>query len=138
MTAFGPERMKRTGWRKKHKMGLSLHNGYFCYGWNHGWIPWAPEWVKHGIVAVWNSTYCMIHGHDDILVQLYKAQVAEGDPDVEPPNCTRCCTELPVDGKYVAPVKEPWWTKPPTKEEIASWNELAEQPDPPEDLPDPS
>jgi hypothetical protein len=119
-------------------MGLALSGGgYLCYGWNHGWIPWAPEWLKHAIVAVWNAIYCMKNGHDDILVDLYRAQVAEGD-DPEPPCCSRCCTELPVDGKYVTPAREPWWKKPPSKEEIAEWNELAQQPDPPEDFPDPS
>ena len=80
----------------------------------------------------------MIHGHDDTLVELYKYEIKEGNLDIEPPSCSRCCTELPVDGKYITPVKEPWWKKKPSKEEIASWKELAEQPDPPEDFPDPS
>jgi hypothetical protein len=129
---------KKPNWRHKRKMGLVLHGGYFCYGWKHGWIPWAPEWFKHAVVHVWNSMYCMRHGHDDMLVDLYKAFIAEGEIDPEPPSCGRCLTELPVDGKYVTPVKAPWWTKPPSKEEIAEWKELALQPDLPEDSPDPS
>ena len=133
---FRKKNSRKAGWRRKFKMGLSLHDGYFCYGMNHGWIPWAPEWIKHAIVNVWNSIYCMIHGHDTILVDLYKALVKE-NPDEEPPKCSRCCTELPVDGVYV-PAKEPWWKKPPTQAEIDEWNQLAEQPDPPEDFPDPS
>ena len=118
------------------KLGLSLIGGYFGYGYNHGWIPWAPEWVKHAIVSVWNSIYCMAHGHDTIGVDLYKALVEE-NPNEEPPHCVRCCTELPVDGKYVRS-PEPWWKKSPSKEEIAAWNALAQQPDLPEDSPDPS
>ncbi len=127
---------KRKSWH--NRMGLSLHQGYLCYGHDFGWIPWAPQWVKHAIVSVWNSIYCMRHGHDTMLVDLYKAFLAEGETDPEPPSCSRCCTELPVDGKYVTPVKEPWWKKAPSKEEIAEWNELAQQPDLPEDSPDPS
>lgn len=123
----------------KHKMGLACGGrGYLCYGWKHGWIPWAPEWFKHAIVAVWNNVYCMIHGHDTMLVDLYKCFIAEGRTDSEPPVCSYCCTELPVDGKYVTPVKEPWWKKRPSKEEIAEWNALAELPDPPDTPPDPS
>jgi len=119
-------------------MGLVLYHGHFDYGYNHGWIPWAPEWVKHAIVAVWNSMHCMVHGHDTTLVDLYKCFLAEGQIDPEPPTCCNCLTELPVDGKYVTPVKEPWWKKRPSKEEIAEWNALVESPDLPEDSPDPS
>ncbi len=135
MARIGMMRMKRSGWHRR--MGLTFYDGHaLAYGHEHGALMWAPEWVKHAIVAVWNSIFCMIHGHDTMLVDLYKVLVEE-NPDEEPPSCSRCCSELPVDGVYVQS-KEPWWKKAPSKEEIASWKELAEQPDPPEDFPDPS
>ena len=56
------------------EMGLTFYDGHaLAFGHKHGSLMWAPEWVKHAIVSVWNSTFCMIHGHDDILVDLYKA-----------------------------------------------------------------
>lgn len=118
-------------------MGLALTGGYLCYGWGHGWIPWAPQWFKHAVVKVWNSIFCMVHGHDTILVDLYKVEAKEGNVDQQPPSCSRCCTELPVDGVYVRS-KEPWWKKKPSKEEIAEWTAIAESPDPLEESPDPS
>src|ERR1700677_2304528 len=63
---------------------------------NHGALQWAPMWVKHFVVTVWNRVNCLINGHDAIGVELYKHYATSGRP-----SCINCMAELKIDGKYV-------------------------------------
>lgn len=91
--------------------GLCLgENGRMTWGVNHGWGRSLPHGLKQVICHVWNLLCCMVCGHDHVDVLLWLS-----DPDArwEPPKCTYCGTELPVDGKYVT---EDMLTKPHWKD----------------------
>lgn len=48
----------------KLPFGIILHDGRLVYGLHEGWFQWAPSWVQHVIVGVWNFFACRIYGHD--------------------------------------------------------------------------
>jgi hypothetical protein len=96
-------------------MGLSVHrdtNGSYpmCYGSEHGWLLWAPGWVKGVVCHIWNKTNCLIYGHDLLEVECFKTHTWPGAP-----HCLHCLAPLLVDGRY------------PTPEEIAENNRIVHE-----------
>ena len=88
-------------------------DGRVTWGMDSGWGQWLPRWFKQAICTVLNSLACMRHGHSDFDVLYWKLEPKER---FEPPHCTYCGTELPVDGKYVTEdqlVKPHWRDVPP-------------------------
>lgn len=68
------------------------------YGCDHGWIMWAPGWVKGAVCTLWNWINCALHGHELIGVDAFKNHVWPGAP-----RCSYCSAALMVDGKYPTP-----------------------------------
>jgi hypothetical protein len=82
--------------------------GYpMAYGCEHGYLLWAPGWVKHLICRVWNRVNCTIYGHDRMGVEGFEKHFW---PDA--PRCINCSSLLMVGGKY------------PTREDIEENNRI--------------
>jgi hypothetical protein len=62
------------------EFGIVLHKHHLHYGYNHGWLQSSPDWLKHGITAVWNRVSCCLFGHDTYTYDHRKV-------------CTACCKE---------------------------------------------
>jgi hypothetical protein len=63
-------------------MGLCISGGAMVYGWGHGALRWAPEWVKHSICHVWNRVHCAFVGHDKFGYDAYTQHVIPGPRSV--------------------------------------------------------
>ncbi len=85
------------------KMGVIARRdgerGYpMAYGMEHGYLMWAPGWVKDTVCTVWNFVNCSIYGHDLMEVEAFKTHSWPGAP-----RCINCSANLRVDGKYPTP-----------------------------------
>ncbi len=101
---------KRSKCRFFDNTGLCLSGGAMVYGVNHGVLRWAPMWIKRFICHVWNSSRCLIKGHDPLSYEMYIKHVIPGFPV-----CVNCCARLKIDGKY------------PTDSEVKAHNDLCDQ-----------
>ena len=79
-------------------MGLTISGGAMAYGWNHGALRWAPEWVKRSICTAWNAAHCAVAGHDPLAYTAYTSHTIPG-----PPVCFSCCARLKIDGRHPTP-----------------------------------
>jgi hypothetical protein len=90
--------MRKNGFRKfMSNMGLWVSKGVMVYT-DHGYLWWAPSWVKRSICFIWNRINCTINGHSDLGEALFKSHQAYGAP-----HCTDCGAKVKVDGRYPTP-----------------------------------